>query len=212
MMAADSVGVEQVETDDEAAVDPEAVKLLIEQNNRLADRVDELEARLDKQADITDRKLDATEARVGMAQLASAITDREIDASNDMVESSKLILEEFKTLRATVRELEQFKDEYGVGEARDKDEAWAQILTAARNKQDNPNHVIQGTKEITLFVETLETVTGYSDRHCSNLIDEYASEKRGCRKVEYEPASAANNNNATRKQLVVDLAVWGETA
>lgn len=190
---------------DAETVEKDLVRDLVIQNNRLQDRVDELE----EQVQVNSGSLDAAEARIAFANLASAITGRDIPASNDMVQSSKVILNEFEAMRERVNELEEFKDSYGVGKARDEDEAWTMIVDAARNKQDNPNHRIKDTNEVALFVENLETVTGYSDRHCSSLIDDFAEEKRGTRKVDYQPASAANNNSATRKQLVVDLDVWG---
>lgn len=198
-------GTSEAAEADEETVDKAVVKDLVVQNNRLQDRVEELEAQVETHSK---NHLPKTQAQVAMAQLAEAITGREIAKTNDMVQSSRVILNEFQQLHERVQTLEEFADSYGDEKARDRTEAWAQIIQAAQNKQDNPSHTIKGTNEIALYVETLETVTGYSDRHCSNLIDEFA-DKHGCRKVDYEPASASNNHNATRKQLVVDLDVWG---
>lgn len=193
----------EAETD---GIDEQVVRDLIAQNNELQDRVDELE----EQVNANSTSVDAAEARIAMASLASAITGRDISRSNDMVESSKVILEEFQQLRERVGELEEFMDSYGVEKPRDENEAWKKIVDAARNKQHNPTHAIKGTNEVSLYIDNLETATGFSDRHCSTLIEDFADDKRGTRMVGYEPASAANNHSATKKQLVIDLDVWGE--
>lgn len=133
-----------------------------------------------------------------------------MNRGNYMVESAQIILDEFERLRETVYDLDDFMDSYGVEKPRDQDEAWVQIVNAARNKKGNPSHQIQGSNDVSLFIENLETVTGFSDRHCSGLIEQYGKEKRGMRWIKHEPASAANKHNATKKQLVIDLDVWGQ--
>lgn len=109
-----------------------------------------------------------------------------------------------------VDDVEEFVETYGDQKARDPDEAWVQIVQAAKNLADNPANTVEGTAEVCLYVENLEQATGYSDRHCSNLIEEYGEEKAGARWVPYKPASASSNGSAQRKHLVVDLDVWGD--
>lgn len=161
-------------------------------------------------AEKLDEMLNMTEARTAFADLASAITGRDISRTNQMPESAQIILDEFEKLRDTVDDFEEFMESYGVEKPRNQDEAWVKIVNLARNVQDNPNHSIKGSNEVSLFIEDLEKATGYSDRHCSDLIEEYGKEKQGTRWIKHEPASAANNHNATKKQLVLDLGVWGE--
>lgn len=200
-MSAESVSEDAVE-DGQETVDADVVRDLVTQNNRLQDRVDALEDRIDKKSDVT-------ETRIAMAKLASAVTGRDIPASNDMVQSSRVVLDEFQELRDRIDELESFVDSYGLEKPRDQDEAWVRIVDAARNKRNNPEHTIQDSNEVSLFIDTIETATGYSDRYCSDLIEKYGDAKRGARWVDYEPASAVNNHSATRKQLVIGLDVWG---
>lgn len=158
----------------------------------------------------TDNKLTQSEARVAFAELASAITGREVSRANRMVESAQIILDEFETLRERVDAHEEFMDSYGVDKPRDQDEAWVKIVDAARNKKNNPEHVVKGSNEVALFIENIETATGFSDRHCSDLIEQYGKEKKGTRWIAHERATAANNHSATKKQLVIDLDVWGD--
>lgn len=159
-----------------------------------------------------DEMVPLSQAQVAFAELASAITGRDISRGNNMVESAQIVLDEFEKLRDTVDDFEGFMESYGVEKPRNQDEAWVKIVDLARNVQDNPNHCIQGSNEVSLFIEDLEKATGYSDRHCSDLIEEYGKDKQGTRWIKHEPASAANNHNATKKQLVLDLNVWGEDA
>lgn len=192
----------------EEYVEKSIVREFITKSNKNQDRLEELSEQVEKNS----QSLDYSEGRIAMAQLAEAITDRDVSKTNDMVQSSRVILDEFQKLREQVDDLEEWKESYGVGKARDQDEAWVQIVNAARNKKGNLNHQIKDSTEVSLFIENIETATGYSDRHCSNLIEKYGENKRGCRWRPYQEASAENKNNSRRKQLIIDLDIWGESS
>lgn len=192
MSSSELTPVEEMERDD-----------LENEVRKLRDRVDAIEAELEKKAQ-------ESALRVSMARLAEAVTGDEADYSDDAFQHADSVVTAFEGLREELVELQQFRDTYGEEKARDQDEAWFQAVRAATNLENNPANKIKGTSEVALYISNLEQATGYSDRHCSNLIETWGEEKEGTRWVAYEAASAGNNHNETKKHIAIDLDVWGE--
>lgn len=94
-------------------------------------------------------------------------------------------------------------------EADDDADPWMQIVQAAVNNQDDPDHRAQGSF-VSLFVDDVKTATGFSKRYCQELIERYGEDYEGADWIPHEQASAQNNHNGRRKQLLVDVDVWGD--
>jgi len=102
----------------------------------------------------------------------------------------------------------------GEGTARNKGEAWLDIVDAAQKLADSRDNALPGNR-VRLYIENIEQATGKSSRQASNYIDDFGQDestdkKPGATARPYKPPSAANGNEAQKKSLVVDLDVWGE--
>lgn len=176
----------------------------------LEDEVRDLRDRLDTFETELEKKAQETALRVSMARLAEAITGEEADYSEDPFQHADSVVTAFEDLREELAEFQEFRATYGEEKARDQDEAWFQAVRAATNLENNPTNNIKNTSEVALYIGNLEQATGYSDRHCSNLIETWGEEKEGTRWEAYEAASAGNNHNETKKHIAIDLDVWGD--
>lgn len=172
-------------------------------------RLRELEQRVQELERRQPNKAQESSLNFAFATLAQSLVDEEVSNTQNAPDSATMVAEEFEQLRERLAHLEEFESSFGERDARNRDEAWFQAVRAASNLENNPQNNIKNTSEVALYIDNLEQATGYTDRHCSNLIEEWGEEKDGARWVAHREASEANKGNATRKHIAIDLDVWG---
>lgn len=89
-------------------------------------------------------------------------------------------------------------------------ENWVAVVKQAQNLEGNPQNQARD-QWVALFVDDVKGATGHSRRYCQDLIERLGeSDRPGVDWRPHEPAEPSNNNNGRRKQLLVDLDIWGD--
>jgi hypothetical protein len=167
----------------------------------LEDRIDELEAQLTgvENSIANDTSVDRVAWNMLLEHL---VPDLEVD---DYTAEPHEHLQHVSQVSNAISRHESLLEE----EADDDADPWMQIVQAAVNNQDDPDHRAQGSY-VSLFVDDVKTATGFSKRYCQELIEDYGEEYEGADWIPHEQASAQNNHNGRRKQLLVDVDVWAD--
>lgn len=122
------------------------------------------------------------------------------------------VRDEINELYRTVEAHKATLQDVGHGKADGKEDAWNRTVEAANNLHgtSGENTVsVDGRYDVVLFASNIQQATGFSERYCLSLIEEFGEKHGGTWKA-YEPPSEQNNGNARRKRLYIDLDVWND--
>lgn len=145
--------------------------------------------------------------------LAALVNDKEsIDFSADPFDNRE-VLEDFgrrvESTEVKTKQLESKVEQVYDGSVDGPEQAWYEIKQAANRLKKKRDHALPNNR-VKLYKENIAQATGKSERHAGNYIEDFGEEKSGTDWQEYQRPSAANNNEATKKALIVDLDVWGD--
>jgi chromosome segregation ATPase len=123
-----------------------------------------------------------------------------------------VVRNELNELYRTVEAHKATLQTVGHGKADGKEDAWKRTVEAANNLHGTAGEntvTVDGRYDVVLFASNIQQATGYSERYCLSLLEEFG-EKHGVTWKPYEPPSEQNNGNARRKRLYLDLDVWDD--
>lgn len=180
------------------------------------ERLEELEQIVEDQASRIQYLEENTVPRTAMNHLISALVgDGVPDFSADPFEYRHLV-EDFNDRVNDVEGLAKRNsskvDSIYDGSVDGPEAAWIQIIEAAKNLQNQPNHGLPNNR-VQLYKENIAQATGKSDRQAGNYIERFGEEKEGTDWKPYKRPSQSpdgKNKEAQKKRLVVDLDVWGD--
>ena len=122
------------------------------------------------------------------------------------------VRDEINELHRTVEAHKATLQDVGHGKAEGKEDAWNRTIEAANNLHGTSGEntvTVDGRYDVVLFGSNIQQATGFSERYCLSLLEEFG-EKHGVTWKAYEPPSEQNNGNARRKRLYIDLDVWDD--
>jgi len=175
---------------------------------QLEQRLDELEAENEELRDRLDDKVQTTAVNHLLAALTGAEIDdyladpmRHRDYAVDFNDRVCGVEDTVAEHDDTIAQLDS--GDHGKGSG-----AWHAIVEEAKRCQSTADHDLPDNR-VRLYCEDISRATGRSERMASNYIEDYGEGKRGATWRPYKPPSSANNNEAQKKSLLVDLDVWG---
>lgn len=148
-----------------------------------------------------------------IAFLADALSGDVDDYSKDPMQYTdhfEQIHDRVESVEKSVSSHETRLENVGTKKSQGKEDAWLATVTAAHNLYGMRDENTGPNQTAYLYIGNLEQATGYSDRRCSQLIDEWAEEKPGTKKRDYRRGETQTRGNSRRKRLAVDLEVWPE--
>jgi hypothetical protein len=153
--------------------------------------------------------------RFVVARLVEKLTSHDVDdytaEPHEYLDELSEVTDRINELEKTAEEHQATLDQFGHGKANGKGEAWHDVVEAAQNLEGTSENTVSvdGTYDVVLFGQNIQQATGFTERYCLDLIEEFG-EKTGATWKPYEPPSAGQKNNTRRKRLYVDLDVWGD--
>jgi len=182
---------------------------------QLAELIKGLEARIEHLEEENDQLREELDEKVGKDSvnlLLRSLTGADLD--NYMVDPvqhrdfASDFHDRVQNLESTVKRHKDVVNQLDGGDAGKGTGAWFNIVEEAKRLQGDVDHDLPDER-VRLYCEDISRATGRSERMASNYIEDFGQEKDVATWRPYNPPSAANNNEAQKKSLVVDLNVWG---
>lgn len=187
--------------------------------NETQDRLEKLTERVNELEDDVEKN---TGLLTALRRQAKSIKSFVVGEHNDMAEvvdetpqwrRVKNAEDEIEDLRNQLAQQQNTIEELTAGTSgANQSTAWKTVLEEAKRLKNDPTDTEHDMPDgkVKLFKEDLARATGYSARHCQDLIEEFGDEKFGCKWEPYQPASDATRGQPLKKRLIIDLAAMGE--
>ena len=176
-------------------------------------RIEHLEDELDDLREQVQSVQAGSVTRTGFNVLLDTLVGGGIDDFTSDPMTHRELVEDFNDrITTTENTVKRLASDDGGNETNRKENAWKQVVEYAQNVQNQPNHHLPENR-VGIYKDDIVAATGYSKRRAQQLIEEWGEEKNGTDWRPYKQLTTSRqtaSSNYQRKQLKIDLDVWGD--